>query len=150
MANKVNLKLVTPERVVFEDAFDSVALETDLGQITIMPHHAPLVAKLMPGEMVVKNGGQENYLHVAGGFVTVEAGSQVILLADAAEHDYEIDEQRAREARERAQKALRESSVSAEEVAAAEAALARSLTRLRVVKRRAQKSGHGAGNIGSN
>ena len=139
---KLHLKLVTPEKVVFEEEFDSLTMDTAMGQITILPNHAPLVSALAAGEIVVRKDKKESYVYVAGGFVTVEKGSKVIILADAAEHHYEIDEQRAIEAKARAEKALKESTMSAEEVAETEAALVRSIARLNIVRRRSHRRGH--------
>ncbi len=142
MAIQLHLKLVTPERVLFEEDFDSLTVDTAIGQITILPSHAPLVSALVPGEMVVRKDNKESYVYVAGGFVTVERGNKVVILADAAEHHYEIDEKRAEAAKVRAEKILKESAMSAEEVAETEAALVRSIARLNIVRRRAHRRGH--------
>ena len=143
--SNLHLKLVTPEKVIFEEDFESITLDTSTGQVTILPNHAPLVSQLVPGELMARKKGEERYLHLSGGFLTVEPDSKVVILADAAEHIFEIDEARAKVAMERARKALSEERLSAEEIAETEAALGRSLARLNIVRRRAMKHGRKRG-----
>ena len=130
---KISFQLVTPERTVLREELDSLSCPTSLGQITILPNHAPLVANLVPGELKAKNGGQEHYIAVSGGFIEVKKGSEVVVLADAAEHHYEI------EAKKRAEEALRQVSVSDEEYAKVAAAMERNLSRIKIARKHAHK-----------
>ena len=57
---KISLKVVTPERIVFEDTVDSLSVMTETGELTILPNHVPLVALLKAGEM--RFTGSENAL----------------------------------------------------------------------------------------
>jgi F-type H+-transporting ATPase subunit epsilon len=143
---KLHLQLVTPQRVVLNEELDSVSCPTTQGQITVLPGHIPLVATLASGELIARTGSgataSEHNIHVAGGFVEVRPGNQVIILADAAEHVYEIDEQEAETAQARAQDLLRKSNVSDEEYAMAATMLQRSISRLRVARKHAR---HGSG-----
>lgn len=132
----INFQLVTPERTVLSKELDSLSCPTTLGQITLLPNHEPLVATLVPGELAAKSMGETSYINVTGGFVQVDRGGMVIVLADAAEHDYEIDLSRAEAARKRAQQALAEVKASDAEYAKVSAALERSLSRLRVARKR--------------
>lgn len=134
---KINFELTTPERVLVRDEIDSVTLRTQEGELTILAGHIPLVAPLLTGEMIIRKGNEEIPLVVAGGFVEVQQGSRVVILADAAERVEEIDVERAREARERARQAM-EGYRARDEVKFAEASAAfeRALTRLRVARRR--------------
>jgi F-type H+-transporting ATPase subunit epsilon len=135
----LHLKLVTPERVIFEEEFESITLETESGQITILPDHAPLVTTLLPGEFVVRKGKNEKIAHINGGFATISEGNSVVVLADGADHLNEIDEEEEERAVERARKALEEEQMSSEEVAETEAAILRGLSKLNVVRRRRSK-----------
>lgn len=126
--------------MVFEEEFDSLTVDTALGQITILPQHAFLVSALVPGELIARKDGGEQFVHISGGFLTVEPGSRVTILADAAERIHELDEKRAQEAVARAKRALAEEKMSAEEVAETEAALSRSLSRLQIVRRHGRRS----------
>ena len=111
------------------------------GQFSILPHHAPLITMLQPGELIIQKDDEELYLAVSGGFLEVRP-DKVIILADACERADEIDIARAEDAKQRAGK-LMEDPTADTDTAAAEAALRRSLARLRVAersrRRRAQK-----------
>lgn len=138
--NKLNFKLVTPEKTVLTQELVSLTCPTTMGYITILPNHIPMVATLTPGELVAKNqNGEESYIVVTGGFAQVNANSEVIILADSAEHHFEIDEQRAEAARAKAQKEISERKMSDEEFAKVSAALERSLARINTIKRRARR-----------
>ncbi len=137
--NFISFQLVTPERTVLDQELVSLSCPTALGQITILPHHTQLVANLMPGELHAKTENEDFYLYVAGGFVEVRQGSKVIVLADTAEHYYEIDLQATEAAHQRAQKAMAEKSLSASEYAQVAAALQRNLARIRVARKHAHR-----------
>lgn len=133
----LKLEVITPERRVFEDEVDMVIAPGTEGVLGILPHHAPLLTGLAPGELRVKKGGAEYNLAVFGGFMDVR-GDRVTILTDAAEHAEEIDERRTQESRERAQRAL-EGAASAADEQRARAALQRALVRLRVAERRKRR-----------
>ncbi len=131
----LQFKLATPERLVLETEADSVSVPTRLGEITVLPNHAPLVANLEPGELIIRQGKKIHHLAVAGGFIQVKAGSEVMILADAAERVEEIDVARAEEAQARAAKLKREAKDD-RQFADAAASLAKHLARLRIARRR--------------
>lgn len=135
----LKLKIVSPERILLETEASSISLPTPLGQITILPNHVPYISVLVPGEVVVVANGQVSYYNLSGGFVQVRRGGTVNLLADAAEHISEINEDRAEVARKRAQEALRSANMSDQEYAATVAALERSLSRLKIVRKRSNR-----------
>lgn len=136
-APDIQFKIVTPERTVFSGDVTSVSLMTAMGEITILPNHIPLVGIVRPGELRYVQAGEQQYLATAGGYVEVRGGNQVIVLADAAERVEEIDLTRAQTARERAEKLLTERQFANDiEFAGLQAALERSLVRIRVAKRR--------------
>jgi F-type H+-transporting ATPase subunit epsilon len=133
------LEIVTAERVVFSDDVDVVVAPGVEGQLGILPHHAPLMTMLLPGELLVRKGGEEFALAISGGFLEVRP-DRIIILADAAERVDEIDVARAEAAKQRAEERLRTRSPEVD-MAQAEAALHRSLARLKVVARRRKRSG---------
>lgn len=139
MTKKLNFKIVTPERLVHEAEVDSVSVMTELGEVTILPGHIPLVANLVPGELRLKQGNTTRYLACAGGFLEVRPGNEVVILADEAEHAEEIDVAAAEQAREKARQLMSEKVRDASEFAAAQAALERALARLRVARRKKYK-----------
>ncbi len=136
---KLSFQLVTPERTVLSQELESLSCPTTLGEITILPHHTELVATLVPGELRAKTEKDEFFLHVAGGFVEVKPGNEVVVLADAAEHHYAIDTKRAEEATKRAQTAMKEKKMSSEEYATVAASLERSLSRLNIARKHSHR-----------
>lgn len=134
----LRLEILTPERQVYEGDVDMVIAPASEGYVGILPHHAPLLTSLGPGEFRVKKGGAEEVLAVFGGFMDVR-GDRVTVLTDAAEHAEEIDEAQAQAAREAAQREVA-SAVSPADEARARASLERSLVRLRVTQRRRRRT----------
>ena len=134
----LHLEVITPERTVYENDVDMVIAPGSEGYLGILPHHAPLLTALGPGEFRVKRGGVEEVLTVFGGFMDVR-GDRVTVLTDIAERLEEIDEERQRRAREEAQKVIAAGVGGAEE-ARARAQLERALVRLRVSGRRRRRS----------
>jgi F-type H+-transporting ATPase subunit epsilon len=132
------LEIVTAERVVFSEDVDVVIVPGIEGQLGVLPHHAPLMTTLEPGELLVRKGGEEFSLAITGGFVEVRP-DRIIILADAAERVEEIDVARAEEAKRRAEERLKERAPEVD-LLRAEAALRRSLARLDVVARRKRRS----------
>ncbi|HAH04160.1 MAG: ATP synthase epsilon chain [Parcubacteria group bacterium GW2011_GWA2_43_17] len=111
---KIQFKIATPERVVYEAEIDQITLPTKLGEITILPNHIPLVSALAPGEVLIKQGKEEVPLAVSGGFVEL-SNNKLVILADTAERVEEIDTERAEQARDRA-RALLNKKQTADEV----------------------------------
>ena len=131
---KLQVELVTAEgRLVSKEA-DFVVAPGIEGELGVLPRHIPLLTPLRPGEVMVRNDGDEEFLFVAGGFLEV-LPDKVVILADAAERSEEIDEARAEEARKRAQQLLEEKPEGIDEAAVA-AALERAVLRLRVAELR--------------
>lgn len=130
--------VVTGDRIVYEGRVERVVLPAAYGQIAVLPNHAPLLAALEPGELMVRHGEDEESLAVGGGFVEVRE-NQVIVLADTAERAEEIDVARAEEARRRAQLLMAQYR-GRPEYAAARLALRRSRARLRVAARLHKRS----------
>ncbi|MSQ30761.1 MAG: ATP synthase F1 subunit epsilon [Dehalococcoidia bacterium] len=135
----LKLTIVTAQRTVLEqDGVTKLVVPAAEGQITILPGHAALMSSLAIGEMVATAPGGVEPIAIHGGFIQV-ANNEVSVLADAAERVDQIDLDRAEAARERAQARLqsRDSTlVGGFDVLRAQLALQRSLTRLRVARRR--------------
>jgi len=127
------LDIVTAERMVYSDNVDMVIAPGFEGQLGILPHHTPLMTTLLPGELRVKKGDEEVSLAISGGFLEVRP-DRVVVLAEAAERAEEIDVERAEEARKRARERLSQELEPGIDGARVEAALRRSLARLRVAE----------------
>lgn len=134
----IKLDVVTAEKVVYSDDVDIVIAPGIEGQLGILPQHSPLMTMLQPGELIARKGSEEFSLVVSGGFLEVRP-DRVIVLADSAERAEEIDIARAEEAKSRAEKRLEEKYAPETDNARAEAALRRSLIRLRVATRRRRR-----------
>jgi F-type H+-transporting ATPase subunit epsilon len=130
----LRLELVTAERIVLQEDADMVIAPAADGQVGILPHHAPFLTTLRPGELRVRRGGSEQELIVTGGFMEV-LNDKVTILADAAERVEEIDLARAEEARRRAADALANRQAGVD-TASAELAMRRAVVRLSVARRR--------------
>jgi F-type H+-transporting ATPase subunit epsilon len=137
---KLSLDIVTAERVVYsEPEVDEIVAPGARGQFAVLPRHAAFMTTLVPGVLVIRKGGDEIDMAITGGFVEVR-GNHVVVLADAAERADEIDEARAKEARRRAEERLASREVAFDE-RRAEAALLRSLARLKALERRRRRRG---------
>ena len=134
------LEIVTAERQVFSDDVTTIIAEGIDGQMTILPKHAPLITMLAPGELIIRKDGEEMYMAITGGFLEVRP-EKVIVLADACERSDEIDIERAMEAKKRAEERLKNLSEQIDQ-SRAEAALRRSMARLRVVEKRRRTPGY--------
>ncbi|MBI4239738.1 ATP synthase F1 subunit epsilon [Candidatus Uhrbacteria bacterium] len=128
------LKIITPEHEVFSDDIDQVTLPTMDGEITVLPHHIPLVGILKPGEILIKKKGDSIPLAVSGGMLQVRP-DMVLLLADTAERVEEIIEERAEQARLRAEQLLTAKKFDTAEYATIAAKLEKELARLKVVRK---------------
>ena len=133
MANTIRLEIVTPESLVYSDDVDMVTLPGMEGQMGVLPQHIRLITKLVPGELIVRKGGHDDFLAVGEGLVEVH-NERLSIVTNMAIAVDKIDEAAAEEARERAAARLREK-ISSEEVASVNAALARSLAQLHVKRR---------------
>ena len=137
---KLRLEVVTAERQVFADDVDMVVAPGGEGEVGILPRHAPLLTTLQPGVLRLRKDGEETFMAVSGGFLQVFR-DRVLVLADAAEREEEIEEDRAEEARQRAMQALKEGASGAGglQAEAARSALRLSLVRLQVARRRTRR-----------
>lgn len=130
----LQLEVVTAERVVYADEVDEVVAPGIEGALGILPRHAPLMSVLGIGELRIKKGGEETPLAIGGGFLEV-LNDRVTVLADSAERADEIDEARAEEAAQRAQR-LRTEHPAGESTAMLDASFRHAQVRIKVARRR--------------
>jgi F-type H+-transporting ATPase subunit epsilon len=134
MAATLTLEIVTPDAIVYSDDVQMVTLPAIEGQVGILPRHVPVLTRIVPGEIIVRKNGRDEFLAIGEGLVEI-TGDRVAIVTDMAVAAKDIDEARAEEARQRAMAHLRDK-LSDEEVATVNASLARSLAQLRVKRRR--------------
>ncbi len=131
----LQLEIVTPERLAYEDTVDAVVCPGIEGELGILPHHAPLVTTLGVGELRIRKGSEEEFFAIAGGFLQVRP-DKVVVMAETADLASEIDLQRAEEARREAERALESGFEEPADLARARASLQRALLHIHVAQRR--------------
>ncbi len=131
--SQLHLKIVTPEKLIIDEEVDMVTLTSSEGELGILPHHAALMAKLMPGELRIKKGSKTDVLATGDGFIQI-ADNTLTILTDLAVEEADIDEKKVEEAKKRAETAL-EQKLSGEEYAETMAILEKSLAQLRIKRR---------------
>jgi F-type H+-transporting ATPase subunit epsilon len=129
----LKLEIVTPEGKAYSADVEMVTLPGAEGEMGIYPEHVPLLAQVVPGEVIVRREGREESLAVGDGFVEI-TGSRVAILTDMALQAESIDEAKVEEARKRAEARLAER-LDDEEAAMVNAALAHSTALLKVKRR---------------
>ncbi len=137
MSKKINLKIVTPERLVLEEIVDQVTLPTLEGEITILPEHIPVIVGLKSGDIVAMSGGEQVPFVVSGGFVEVKTGAdgntEVVVLADFAEHVADITDDAIEKAKAKSDELRKQmENKGAVDFEHFEAELERSLTRVKI------------------
>lgn len=129
MANTIQLEIVTPERLVVQEAVDDITMPGKTGYLGILPGHAPLITEIAVGEITYHGGGQTRRLAVAWGFAEV-LPDKVTILAETAEKAEDIDVARAQTAKQNAETELKKAGSEGNPVA--QDALDRANARLEV------------------
>lgn len=126
------LKIITPDRVFFEEEASMVEFNTTEGEIGVYKNHVPMTVIIKPGILTItqEDGVKEAALHA--GFVEILQDT-VTILAEIIEWPEEIDADRAQAAKTRAEERLR-SKTSETDIARAETALLRAMARIQVLK----------------
>ena len=139
----IRCEIVSQDRLVYEGDADIVMVPGALGEMGILPGHAPLLSSLEMGVIRVKTEDKEEVFTVTGGFIEVQPDI-VTVMADAAENVDDIDVERAEKAKERARKFVDEFRVTDQtNYLRAQAALRRSSLRLKSAqqyRKRGQRS----------
>jgi len=133
MAATLKLEIVTPEAKVFSDDVDMVTLTGVEGEMGVYPDHMPLMTQLVAGEILARKFGQDIALAVGDGFVQITK-DRVAILTDMAIKSEDIDEQKAEEARQKAELRLQQK-LTDEEMATVQASLAHATAQLKVKHR---------------
>ena len=134
MASTLRLEIVTPEQRTYSGDVDYVELPGTMGDMGVYPNHVPLLTEIVPGELKAIQEGREVLLAVGSGVVEITAG-RVSVLTDMAVKETDIDEAAVEAAIKRAEAAMAEK-LSAEDTAAVQATLLKSLAQLKVKRRR--------------
>ena len=138
MADKIRLRVVTPSRLMLDNVVDEVTAPGALGEFGVLPDHIAFLTLLVPGELSYKEGAARRYMAVSGGHAEV-LDNVMTVLAPAAEFAGEIDSDRARQAREAAEKRMGELNYEDKEFDSAEAAFRWANARLQVAGKEARR-----------
>jgi len=144
MAATLNLKIITPERIVLDTNVDRVVAKAVDGELAILPGHEPLLTTLAIDVVRYDTAGDENHAAIMGGVLEVR-NNEVTVLSDVAELDMEIDVARAKATKER-EEAEKTSKTDKLDVYVSEMAISRAIARIKAAelaqeRRRARKSG---------
>ena len=121
--NSFLLRVITPDRVFYENQVQMVEFDTTEGEIGVLPGHIPMTVIIRPGILTITEAGGDKEAALHAGFAEI-LPDRVTILAEIIEWPDEIDEERATAALERAKERLREKA-STTDLARAELALQR-------------------------
>ena len=141
MAMTMHVDVVSAEAEIFSGPATMLFAPGTMGDLGILPRHAPLLTRIKPGEVriVTEQGAEELVLYVSGGMLEVQPEA-VTILADTVQRASDIDEAAALEAKERAEKLLADQKGDID-YAAASAELAEAMAQLQAVQRLKKKLG---------
>ena len=140
MTDTIQVEIVSAEHEVFSGEAEMVFAPAELGEVGIAPGHAPLVTKMGPGEVRVKDAeGKETAFYVSGGILEVQP-KVVTILSDTAQRAEDLDEAAVLKAKEEAEQAFHEKSDGID-YAKARASLAETAAQLQTIKRLKKRAG---------
>lgn len=138
MAMTIHVDIVSAEKSIFSGTAEMVFAPAVMGEVGIMPRHAPLLTRLRPGEVRVKlPGGEEEFFYVSGGILEIQP-HVVTVLSDTAARAHDLDEAAAQEAKQRAEQALKDQKGEID-YARAQVELAEAVAQLNALKRLKKK-----------
>lgn len=131
MAMTMHVDIVSAEGEIYSGTAEMVFAPSEMGDLGILPRHTPLLAKLKPGEVVIKTSEGEDSIYVSGGMLEVQP-HVITVLSDTAVRAKDIDEAAANEAKQKAEEALNNRG-SEVDLAHAEAELAQAVAQLQLL-----------------
>lgn len=137
MAMTIHVDIVSAEKEIYSGTAEMVFAPLVTGEVGILPRHAPLLARMKPGEVRVRNGEEELFFYVSGGLLEIQP-HVVTVLADTAVRARDLDEAAALKAKERAEEAMRDRQAGID-YARAQAELAEALAQLRAIQKLREK-----------
>jgi F-type H+-transporting ATPase subunit epsilon len=140
MAMTVHVDIVSAEAEIFSGLAEMVFAPAVMGEVGVLPGHAPLVTSLKPGEIRVRlPGGEEQSFFVSSGMLEIQP-HVITVLSDTAQRASDLDEASALEAKERAERMLADRQADFDE-AQARAELAQAAAQLQAIRRLRQRTG---------
>jgi F-type H+-transporting ATPase subunit epsilon len=140
MAMTIHVDIVSAEAEIFSGLAEMVFAPAVMGEVGVLPGHAPLVTRLKPGEIRVRlPGGEEQSFFVSSGMLEIQP-HVITVLSDTAQRASDLDEAAALEAKERAERMLADRQADYDE-AQARAELAQAAAQLQAIRRLRQRTG---------
>ena len=139
MAEQFQLDIVSAEEAIYSGPAEVVYAPAEMGEVGIYPRHAPLITRLKPGEVRVKQPGvtDEQSFYVSGGMLEIQP-FVVTVLADTALRAKDMDEAKALEAKQHAEQLLKDKQTNID-YAKAQAELAEAVAQLRMIEQLRKK-----------
>lgn len=134
----LHVDIVSAEKEIYSGTAEMVFAPLVNGEVGILPRHAPLIARMKPGEVRVRTGTEELYFYVSGGLLEVQP-HVVTVLADTAMRAKDLDESAALKAKERAEEALKNRQANID-YAKAQIELAEAMAQLRAIQKLRQQA----------
>ena len=132
MADLFKLRIITPDRVFYEGEAEMVEFNTTEGEIGIYKRHIPMTVIIKPGILTITEESETKTAALHAGFAEI-LPDQVTIMAEIIEWPVEIDQERAEQAKERAEERLQNKTPETD-IARAETALLRAMARIEVLK----------------
>jgi len=140
MTMTLHVDIVSAEAEIFSGTAERVFAPGTMGELGILPRHAPLLTTLRPGEVRVElPGGEEQMFYVSSGMLEIQP-HVVTILSDTALRAHDLDEAKALESKRAAEEAMK-NKTGAMEIAKAQAELAEAVAQLETIKRLRKRSG---------
>ena len=134
MMNNLKLEIVSAQESLYSGDVKFVVVPGEEGELGIYPNHTPLITRIKPGELRLKNSENEDeIIVVAGGILEVQP-SLVTVLADSAIRANDLDEERSKEAKQNAESTIRNNKEDID-LAKAHAELAFAIAELSAIKK---------------
>ena len=133
-AMTTHLDVVSAEEMLFSGRVETIQVSGSEGELGIHPGHAPLLTPIKPGMVrLVKQGGEEEFIYVAGGMLEIQPGN-VTVLADTAVRGADLDEQAAQDAKRQAEEHIANAGADFNYAEAAQQ-LAEAIAQLRLIQK---------------
>lgn len=123
------LEIMSPVSTLFEGDVDSITVPGTAGSFQVLQNHAPLISSFEIGKLKIRQG-KEVIEFTTGGGIFETSGNKAIVLAESVESKEQIDIERAKRAKLRAEHDLDRSGISKHDKSEAKLALQRAVNRL--------------------
>ncbi len=133
MENKIHFRVITHEKIVYEDDIDEFYVQSTDGRLGILKDHIPIICALDVGVTKVIKNDKPQCIATMGGILYF-ASNEAVILTDVAELDCDIDVARAKQAKERALARLKAKDDNLD-MARAQIALAKAIARISALEK---------------